>query len=226
MFVQTKVDTLARLVGVVSDDPRRPQINGVHIRSQRGVRGVIVEATNGHIAALEHDAEGTTNGDCVLSPVAIKAIVKAAQAFAKACKARTDDMRVTIDTEGYEFQWGAANAGKAILPPPNRNPFLDIQFPDLARVIPSIAADAKRCTSDAYNAELVVQLAKSAKQSKRHASLGYVLYSPGIGCPARMRVCGAPNWLGVIMPMRVDGDSTAPLAPWETAATSEAKAAA
>lgn len=226
MFVQTKVDTLARLVGVVSDDPRRPQINGVHVRSQRGVRGVIVEATNGHIAALEHDAEGAASSDCVLSPAAIKAIVKAAQSFAKACKARLDDMRVTIDTEGYEFHWGAANAGRAILPPPHRNPFLDIQFPDVARVIPSIALGTKHSTSDAYNAELIVQLARSAKQCKRRASLGYVLYSAGIGQPARMRVCGAPNWLGVVMPMRVDGDSTVPLAPWETAAPSEVKTAA
>lgn len=216
MFIQTKVDVLARLIAVASIDPHRVHIHGVRIRSRRGLPGVLVEATNGHIAAIEHDEGGridpnADNGRQV-SAVAIKTILGAAKALAKVWRVDVDDFRVTICESGYELQCGEAKSATTSFPPPEVNPFLGFQFPDLERVIPKADEDAPPVL-DCYNAKLLATLAGSARTVKRDAALTYCLYSTAIGSPARMKVAGAPNWLGVIMPMR--GEMDGPAAPWE-----------
>lgn len=225
MFIQTKVDVLARLVACASTDPVRPHIHGVHIRHHG--ESIIVEATNGHIAAMEYDAGGRmdhkVSGGRIVSPGAIKTIAAAAKALAKAWKCDVADMRVTIFEKSYELRCGDAVSAQTSFPPPDTCPLLDFDFPDIGRVIP-IADPEAAPVLDCYNAKLIATLAGSARTVKRDAALTYCLYSTSIGSPARMKVAGAPNWLGVIMPMR--GDMDGPAAPWERAHIAEVKVAA
>lgn len=226
MFVQTKIDILARLVGIASTEATRPYLQGVHVRALHDRAGVIVEATNGHICALEYDDAGRIESDgksVIVSTIAIKAIAATAKTLAKAWKVAPTDLTVVVYANGYRLQCGKALSDMVTFPPPNVNPFLDFSFPDISRVIPKIPFDAAP-VRDCYNANLLHALASSALTTKREGALTICIYSYDIGSPARVKVTGAPNWLGVIMPMRgvVDG----PRAPWEAVPAEDMKAAA
>lgn len=215
MFIQTKVDILARLITCASTDPTRPHIHGVHVRPCR-IGGVLIEATNGHILALEHDPDGRIDANKqvqrIVAPWAIKAIVAASKALAKVWKVAETDMRVTVSESSYQLHCGDAKAAETSFPPPNVNPFMGFDFPDVDRVIPRIPFDGKP-VQDCYNAKLLATLAASARTVKRDAAVAYELYAYDIGSPARVRVAGAERWLGVIMPMRGTGEG--PRAVWE-----------
>lgn len=204
MFIQTKVSTLVRLALCANTDPTRYYIGGVHVRTKRLVPGVIVEATNGHILAIEHDAEGATNastGDhAIVSSEAIKAIAAAAKALAKAWKYDADDMRVTINDASYQLRCGEAESAETSFPPPMRSPFIDGTFPDVERVIPRVTGD-KPQVRDCYNPEYVATLARSAfTPSKKDGTRPCSIIAESVGTAAIMRVSGCDNWLGVLMP--------------------------
>lgn len=227
MFIRTNVDTLVRLSGAMSNEGTRFYLCGVHIRKRPGLTGVIVEATNGHIAAIEHDAEGDCSGNAIVGDEIIKVIAKAADKLVKAWKVTRADLIVFLHevatTAGrrshYVITVGEQSSGEVTLGYPDNIAFVDGTFPDIDCVVPHHAPDTLPATNDAYNAELVATLARTARSEKatRNMIVPYraaVLYSGGIGHPALMRVSGAPNWLGVIMPCRVDCDSTGPAPEW------------
>lgn len=217
MFVQTKIDILARLVTCASTDPVRPYISGVHVRPAP-IGGVIVEATNGHILSMEHDPDGRVDHEKgksrIVSPAAIKTIVAAGKALAKAWRVDDCDLRVTISGNGYEISSGDARSALTSFPPPDVCPFLDFAYPEVDRIMPAIPFDAAPIV-DCYNVNLLHTLVKSARTlAKKSDALVYRLFAYEQGTPARVRVAGADRWLGVIMPMRCE-NIEGPRAVWE-----------
>lgn len=210
---------LVRLLGVASTESTRYYLNGVHARKRRGTPGVLLEATNGNILALECDQLGEVVGadeyvtggpSYIVARWTIEAIKKAVKVQAKTWRIKPEELRVLISAAGFQFTHAKANGASAVYSvAPQPSCFIDGSFPEVERVMPQVD-ETHEGTKDAYNAE---NLAALAMASGSDCSF-FRIYSAGIGNPALVRFSGAPMWLGVIMPCRVDRESTGPSPEW------------
>lgn len=229
MFIQTKVDVLSRLAAIAKDvELTRPYLRGVHVRTRPNLMGVLCEATNGHILAIEHDHAGQCDSDAQLEvnggPIVcvdtIAAIVREAKAAAKIERnVSFGDIRAHIRPDSFSL-FVLNGDGERIALGCHQFPckaFVSGDFPEIDRVVPQFDETAVPGTAavDAFNADYIALLARTSRPTKtRLDPLQYVLYSHGKGGPSLMRVSNAPNWLGVLMGCRVDGPSTIARPSW------------
>ena len=214
MIIQTNIDALARLIHVASTEDTRYYLNGVHVRSRARTSGVFLEATNGHIAAVEHDAEGECSGDrdgAIVSRDTIREIIRTAKVVSKTRRIEVTEMRVCVEDKAFTL---LSAAGEEIHPAQqlgDSGSFVDGTFPDVERVVPKAkVADYPRAFA-AFNARYVLTLAESAVTLKKGTAHAYAIYQTDASSPAMMRVAGAPNWFGVIMPTKANmGDAARP----------------
>jgi hypothetical protein len=207
--VNVSLDILTRLVGAATTDPTRYYMVGVHVRSRARTSGVVLEATDGHMLALEHDPDGavTMSGEragVIVSSGAIAVIAKAAKAWSGGAE------RVTLTPTGFTLC--APQAGVFGPIPLSESPFVDgTSFPDVERVIPRIAPGAAPNMGDTFDALRLARLVSTARKLGRPAKYAAdtpaarqdcLLWSSGKEGPVLVRVILAPNWLGVIMPVR------------------------
>jgi hypothetical protein len=216
MFVQTKVDILARLIGAAidgADRETRYYLNGVHVRRSPVAAGVICEATNGHILALEHDFAGSCSENNAHSLViprdTVAAIVREAKVNAKNLTVNWRDQVVRVTSTGFSF------ADTAVFPAKG---FIDCSFPECQRVIPQIKRANEPGFAGQMNARLVWQLLETAgaqEIERDRKAFPYQLFADRKSdSPVVAAVPGRPNWLGVIMPMRQAADLPDPRPTW------------
>jgi hypothetical protein len=216
MFVQTKVDILARLIGAAVDGAERETryyLNGVHVRRSSTAAGVICEATNGHILALEYDFAGSCSENNAHSLViprdTIAAIVREAKINAKRLSTHWSDQVVRVTVDGFSFEDTAKFPAKG---------FIDCSFPECQRVVPQIKHANVRGFTGQMNARKLWQLAETAGAQVvdvDRKSFPFVLYADKAeDSPCVMAIDGRPNWLGVIMPMRMPEAHPDPRPKW------------
>ena len=225
MFIQTKVDVLARLAAIGKEaEQTRFYLRGVHVRTAKA-GGVLCEVTNGHILAIEHDfggsrLEGTAGYSAIVCVETIAAIVREAKAIAKTSRLLSlENIRVQIRPDSFSLYAVDKDQERVALGHTSYpcKAFVDGTFPEIERVVPQFDETAVASTSavDAFNADYIALLANTATSpAKKSDHPFFVLYSHGKGGQSLMRVSGAPNWLGVIMPCRVDGPSTIARPSW------------
>jgi hypothetical protein len=208
MTIDVNYDALIRLCGAASTEATRYYLNGVNVRRRHNTAGVVIEATDGHILAMEHDSLGrveNASGNAIISTPAIVAIKRAVKLYHGGRKVIAADVaryRVTIDGEGFSVT--DATGRELVKKTPHQVvAFVDGQFPDCERVIPKARVKDFPRAYGAFNAELIAQLAGTAPHTT--ASPHMAIYQSDAEAPAMMRVCGAPNWFGVIMPCRIAG---------------------
>lgn len=206
-ILQVSADILIRLVGAAPTEQTRYYLNGVHVRTRQRTPGVVLEATDGHMLAIEHDEHGAATAPGIVRTAAIADIARVAKIRAKQLRIGLDGLRVVVEpktfrvfplnSDAYDSPEHSFTDGEA---------FVDGTFPECERVIPKPSEDnAAPLFRGGLNPALLLQLARTAKTlDKKTAALPCVFFQNGEGDPALVRVKGAPNWLGVLMPMRAD----------------------
>lgn len=219
MRIDVQADILLRLIGAASTEETRFYLNGVGVRTRARTNGVVLEATDGHILAIEHDENGEADGPVIVSAAAIADVARVVKAMQKMrCDRKT--MRVTITAHAFRIYIRLPNGetNDAVASPNHTftepgGAFIDGMFPDVERVIPRPPEDGVPVLRNGFNPAKALQLAQTAKTlDKRNTELPCLFWQNGEGDPTLVRVAGAPNWLGVLMPMRADVGG--PLPAW------------
>jgi hypothetical protein len=203
-ILQTRVSILTRLVGAASDEQTRFYLRGVNAREIRGVGGIILEATNGHLLACEHDdtgfiSTGSDHTSFIVSAETIKAIKAAAKPCAKQFKIDPELLRVEIHNKSFKFCNHIEDGRLIYFPemPLLNDAFVAGTFPDCARVIPDLTHETLG-TIDCFNYRLLSTLLATAPSEE----CGFIVFQREQGMPMMVRKNGADSWCGVIMPMR------------------------
>lgn len=183
------VNTLAAMLKIAAKKDIRAYLMGVHIVS--GPDGVLVEASNGHIAArwLEHP-EPHAAGETIIGRATVEQIIKM-------CKA-TNTNAVTLRRGDAGFSVAEHNGGEVIFIP------LDCVYPNISKVMPKTLSLAGAPTISAeYLAAMLgcIELLAPKTKSKYDRSVqimpngaeqAMVIASPALG----------DRFVGVIMPIR------------------------
>lgn len=182
----------------VSKEETRYYLNGVCIEPHPE-QGVLIVATDGHRMAILHDEEGHTNGRWICPlPKEIKAAAKGHRRIRF-----EDDRAVLVDDETRLIDCAA--------------PAIDGTFPDWRIVLKDTIHNGCKNLGIGFNGRYLAEFAKIG------ATLG--LKNPCVTFaaankedPVLVRIDGAPEFLGVQMPMRSDqphiSDATESMPGW------------
>lgn len=207
--ITLKVLPLIRLMAAAGTDPHRVYLHCVRVEPCSN--GAVMVATNGHIlAAYYNEGEGVQIDKARSLTLAAITQIKKALLPAKAAIGRHDPENLVATITESQFTLLDLVSGRKFIQFFAANPFMgaEFSFPDWRRVIPRLDAQKHAGTRDAFNLELFSALAETLPKGGRCAAI----YQESLGSPAI--VCGAPGWLGVIMPMRIDPAANNPAPIW------------
>lgn len=176
----------------------RRYLNGIHVRPAPGGKpGAIITATNGHVLCTMHDAAAECDGE------AIYPVPRELVAF---CKKRKHLDGATEFCDGKATAKNGDGSAVTVDAAP-----IDGRFPDVARLIPrefdvestvAPAVDARYLALPAAVAEIL--LASEVK------CRGVVLVAPAVESPVAFSIEGAPEFFGLVMPLRNTVDVAVP----------------
>lgn len=200
----------------VSAEPTRYYLNGVYIEPHVN-GGVLMVATDGHTLAAIYDREGEANGQyiCPVPPRMVRA-------------ARSGRRKLPLDTPQHLHfvghaayltgQHGTDDFNPEAIGPAHIDiayaPAIDATFPDWRRVIPKFLNDVWKSKEGGYlftlNGELISRVSDSVRLLSRTkvAPLSFYLGEHESQGPIMVRSGDAPDFFGLIMPMR--GEPSAP----------------
>lgn len=213
-FVKFKAEYAAMLAPFVSTEEARFYLQGIGVFPHKD-DGVLLVATNGHTMGVIHDSDGETNGDwiCPVTPLMLQAM-----------KA---DMRSAWDEDDGEYQYDARGRiphllhfvgdvayltaaeflGKKVDRIGKHHvladyaPAIDGTFPEWRRVIPT---ELPAPAPVPFNAEYLAKFGRVARIRNHLAKPLVTLFNGEREGPAVVRVDGVPEFVGVLMPVRLE----------------------
>lgn len=191
--VQTS--TLKGVLMAASDEDIRYYLNGIYADTERQM----LVATDGHVEMLARHSMDATVAPFVIPREAIENILKLGgkqQPLIEVRIAATRDDKGTQRTITLTVPQGSVSA-----------PEIDGRFPDYARVIPTQPNNEPAQFNPALLARL--QMAFSTVQNLRKGGHAFINIRYNGPTSAALIACSDPNYLGVLMPWRVDEDSVA-----------------
>lgn len=210
-----------KLLPCASTEEKRYYLNGIGVHLlEHGARLI---ATDGHTLGVfrDHEAHGTHDGIAIVSRLAIVDAFKAARK-----EARRDDPAhywLVVADDGMAHATSAPTGlcamsgrnGEAecpILWRSARSVLIDGSFPDYTRVIPSRAFDVTP-SRYGWNPALIGRFADVLGNGtkKSACSISLVSGSADGNSPWFALSASAPNFVGVVMPMRNGADNSATL---------------
>ena len=180
---------LAAVALFSSKKDARYYLQGVYVET--GPKGAILVATNGHAMGILHVAD-----DCEVSAGIIPA-----ELIANAIKiSKGEKLSLTIDTEAGEGSRPMYSiAGMGMLG-------IDGKYPEWRRVVPTGEPSG---VAAQFESELVTRFGKAALLlGVKHKSLN--IAHNGAGNAARVTIKARPEFLGVVMPYRVEASADMP----------------
>lgn len=206
-WIVTKAKYLRMLAPFVSKEETRYYLHGIHVEPAK--QGIILVATDGHRMGIIHDVDGSAK-----SPF-ICAVSKGALAY----KAREDALAVF---SGQMLGIVPAQYARAVKGPKTAISYaeyietlgpVDGTYPEWRKVVPAEIKHRLRPLS--FNARYVADFAKviEAAGKKTDFGAGFNFYQTGGPTdPVVARTPAVPEFVGLLMPMRVD--SMEPLPTW------------
>ena len=202
----------------MSTEEIRYYLNGVFVcPAPEGHTGVLLVATDGHAMGVAHDPDGETNGDWICSvPDVLRAALIPEKKFA-------------IDEDGDRYELGSPDFAPSKLFFSGSVAYLtdrqldhatiedaaiinaahlavcyaeaiDGKFPDWKRAIPATVGASASIT---FNPDLFERAQRAVRIISDHSGIGCTFYhGPDADHPFVARSTYAPNFLGVIMPMK------------------------
>jgi len=205
-LAEVTLEYLAWVAPMVSTEATRYYLNGIAIQAHP-TEGAFIVATDGHCMAIVHDKAAVVKQDCIwkVSKDLLRMSARVGGDF--------KPPKVKLYDPVAEVSGGAFNREIVIAET------IDGTFPDWRKVVPTSLGQPLKYLC--FNPEIIAKFTFKVRKSAGGLSLVGTGDTPE-GSPMSVTKAGAPEFLGLIMPMR--GDPKTQLPEW--LAPSEMKAAA